>query len=85
MTSNSGRTHIWRKQGTRIYPSNIIEREYFGGAKVLVLSVIILVAVLTSLFQVGLFSSARYYADILFLADILMCICLEVLCDQTSF
>ncbi|GFW74052.1 transposable element Tcb1 transposase [Trichonephila clavipes] len=66
LSSDSHRIHIWRERGSRNHPSNIIERDRYGGRGVLVWGGIMLGS-LTDLhiFDAGSVNRARYCNEIL--------------------
>ncbi|GFU60324.1 transposable element Tcb2 transposase, partial [Trichonephila clavipes] len=66
LSSDSHRILIWRERGSRNHPSNIIERDRYGGRGVLVWGGIML-GIRTDLhiFDVGSVNGTRYYNEIL--------------------
>lgn len=66
MMSDYGNIHIWKEQEIRNHPFNIIGRDRFGGAGVLVWGGIILCSRRDlHVFQGGAVTGASYCADIL--------------------
>ncbi|GFV03652.1 hypothetical protein TNCV_1876001 [Trichonephila clavipes] len=54
LSNDSHRILIWREQGSRNHPSNIIERDRYGGHGVLKASCLVVVQTFTSSTQAGL-------------------------------
>ncbi|GFT37953.1 transposable element Tcb2 transposase [Trichonephila clavipes] len=66
LSSDSHRIHIWRERGSRNQPSNIIERDRYGGRGVLVWGGIMLRSRTDlHIFDAGLVNGTRYCNEIL--------------------
>ncbi|GFV33242.1 transposable element Tcb2 transposase [Trichonephila clavipes] len=66
LSSDSLRIRIWRERGSRNHPSNIIERDRYGGHGVLVWGGIMLVSRTDlHIFDAGSVNGTRYYNEIL--------------------
>ncbi|GFY30925.1 transposable element Tcb1 transposase [Trichonephila clavipes] len=73
LSSDSHRIHIWRERGSRNHPSNIIERDRYGGRGVLVWGGIMLGSRTDlHIFDAG---SRRYGSAVLFMDDNAPCQC----------
>ncbi|GFU64218.1 transposable element Tcb2 transposase [Trichonephila clavipes] len=66
LSSDSHRIHIWRERGSRNHPSNIIERDRYGGRGVLVWGGIMLGSRTDlHIFDSGSVNGTRYFNEVL--------------------